>query len=127
MGEIPTALGLVFPQMAYIKINPWLDRSYVFYGDKDGIYMLWFLKALFNELTDVATFFVIAKVAYQFSYRLFLIAWIFFGYQVFDAVMLWVNYKTSYWMYWVLNAVIIAGVVIIFLPEKKRAIVKSIK
>jgi hypothetical protein len=126
LGEVASILEKIYPGIAFIKVNPWIDGDYVFYGDKEGIYLHWFIKYCCNEMQDIIFFFVLAKAAYQFSFKLFLISWVFFGYHVIDAFMLLYNYKTSHWIYWLLNGCIVIGVVLIIRPEKKQGKLRSI-
>ena len=72
------------------------------------------------------TFFVLAKIAYRYNFRLFLIGCIFFLYHVVDWFMMWYDYKTSQLFYWFLNGAIVLSIIALFIPEKKQGVVKSI-
>lgn len=125
MTELGSVLYLIYRPLVW-KIDPFLSPSYEFPGG-EGIDLYWWVKWVTDDMLWCITFFVMAKVAYQVSYRLFLVAWTFFCYHVIDHFMLWWNYKTSYWLYWFLAAAIVATICLLFAPEKKQAIVKSLK
>lgn len=127
LTEASTLLYLFFPEIDQIKVNPWLDKNYVFYGDPAGINLKWFIKYMTDDILLTVTFFVVAKVSYQYSYRLFLVGSTFFIYHLIDTFMLWYNYKTSDWIYWLLNAIICTSIVWLFIPERKQGMLKSME
>lgn len=108
-----------------IYVHPFLSPNYQWHDPK-GIDLFWFAKYMSEDFLLCIIFFVMARIAYQYSFRLFLIGVIFFFYHVFDLWMLLWNFKTSYWLYMVLYVVIILCIVSLFAPEKKQGIVKSI-
>lgn len=109
-----------------VYVQPFLSPSYKWY-DPNGIDLHWFIKYVTTDLLFCMTFFVLAKIAYRFSFRLFLIGITWFLYHCFDLFMLWWNFKTSYWLYLITYVAITATIVSLFVPEKRQAIVKSIK
>lgn len=128
-GHLLTEMGSVFylmykPTIYYI--NPFLSPTYEFSNPK-GIDLYWWIKYVTEDLLWCVTFFVLAKVAYQYSFRLFMVASIFFAYHVVDGFMLWWNYKTSYWLYWVLYGAVILCILSLFAPEKRQGILKSLQ
>jgi hypothetical protein len=129
VGHLLTELGSVLYLINRPKswrIDPFLSPWYEFPGGQ-GIDVYWWIKWVTDDLLWCITFFTLAKVSYQFSFRLFLVACIFFLYHVIDSFMLWWNYKTSYWLYWVMIAAVILTIISLFMPEKKQAIIKSLK
>lgn len=106
-------------------IHPFLSPYYTWYDPK-GIDFYWWLKYVTTDLLFCIVFFVLAKVAAQYSFKLFLIGLIWFLYHVFDFVMLLWNFKTSYWLYAVTYVAISACIVCLFLSERKQGVVKSL-
>lgn len=125
LTELGSILYLVYRPQAW-RIDPFLDSDYEFPGG-EGIDLYWWIKWVTDDLLWCITYFVLAKIAYQYSFRLFLIGSIFFLYHVIDHFMLWWNYKTSYWLYWIMLAAIIGTIASLFAPEKKQAIIKSLQ
>lgn len=70
--------------------------------------------------------FVLCRIAEKYSFRMFTIAGLWFMYHIFDAFMLWYNYRQSEWTYIVAVSLITATTVLLFLPERKTGQVKSI-
>lgn len=127
LTEASTLLEYFFPDVANQKVNPWLDKSYVFYGDKEGIPLKWFIKYLTDDVLWVIVFFCLSVIGYQYSYRMFLVGCVFFVYHLFDTFMLLYNYKTFKWLHWAWIIAVIVSIIFVLLPEKKQAIVKSIR
>lgn len=128
-GHLLTELGSVLYLINRPKtwhIDPFLSPSYEFPGG-EGIDLYWWIKWVTDDLLWCITFFVLAKIAYQVSFRLFLVGSVFFLYHAIDHFMLWWNYKTSYWMYWVMITAVIATIASLFMPEKKQGIIKSLQ
>lgn len=124
LTELGSVLYLIYRPKAW-TIDPFLSPSYEFPGGK-GIDLYWWIKWVTDDMLWCITFFVLAKVAYQYSFRLFLVGCIFFMYHLIDHFMLWWNYKTSYWLYWILIVASILSVMALFRPEKKQGIIKSL-
>lgn len=101
--------------------SPWYEYPY-----KEGISIYHWIQMNAVEFNICTLCFVFAKAAKQYSYRLFLVAIIFFAYHVIDWAMMWWDYKTSVIFYWFLNAAILLALISLFAPEKKQGIVKSI-
>lgn len=126
--------GHCITELASILNNIWPDvmnkKVYWFFEDKKDLQpmeLYWYIKSTTDDLLWCITFFVLTKIAYQYSFKLFIVGSIFFLYHFIDAVMFWVNYKTSYWLYWSLLATIVLSIVFLILPlEKQKAIYKSI-
>lgn len=110
-------------------INPFLSKSYHFPSYNDSppgkIMRVWWIKYVCNDLYRVMIFFVLTAIALRVSWLLARVAGIFFLYTVVDHVLLWVNYRSSSWQYLVINIAMVLAAISLFLPEKKRAIVRS--
>lgn len=114
-----------------IYFDPFLDPNYSFPeepGRPDGtINLYWWVKYISDDFLWCITFFVMAKIAVMFSYRMFIVACVFFAYHVFDiANFLW-NFKQYPWIYAAVYSAAILAIVGLFMPEKKRAIIKSLQ
>lgn len=127
LGFAASIVYRIWPESDSIKFNPWLDKSYVFFKDPEGIPVKWFIKAMSTEIQEVILFFVVAKVAQRLSLKLFATFFVLFFYNLFDAVMLWVNYKTSDLSYYVFIIVGFISVISLFFPERKTAVIKSME
>lgn len=116
-----------WPDFANKIIRPIQSNSFhpKWYVD-DGIYMSWWIKMNCDDLVWIMTFMMMATVALKYSEKLFFICFLFFGYHVLDYFMLWWDYKTSHWVYWILNGLIAISVIILIVPIKdKTAIIKK--
>lgn len=109
-----------------VYIDPFLSPSYKWYDEK-GISAYWWIQNNCVEFLWCVTFFVLAKVAYQYSFRLFLVGCVFFLYHVIDWFMMWWDYKTSNLFYYFLNGAIILAILSLFVPEKRQAVLKSLQ
>lgn len=109
-----------------VYIDPFWSPDYKWF-DQKGISFYHWVQMNCVEFLWCTTFFVLAKVAYKYSFRLFLIGCVFFIYHVIDWFMLWWDYKTSYLFYWFLNGAIVMAIVSLFAPEKKQGIIKSLR
>jgi hypothetical protein len=123
VGHVSTEAGAIlhkfYDELYLIKINPWLDKSYVFYGDKQGISIIWWVKECCNDFLYICTYFVVSISAAAYSFRLFRVAGLFFIYHVISHFLLWYNFRTTYEVYWLLNITIIACIVAMFIPDRK--------
>lgn len=116
------------PEVIYIK--PFLSRSYVFpsYGDAPPghISLFWYCTYLSTDVLWCITFFVMAKIAKQYSFQLFMVASLFFLYHVFDTFMFLYNFKSYTWLYILVHITAALALVAMFIPDKKQAIFKSL-
>lgn len=128
-GHLLTEAGTVSYKLSGgepVYVNPFLSPSYKWYDPK-GIDLHWFIKYVTTDFLFCLAFFVLAKVAYRFSFRLFLVGFIWFVYHCIDLFMLWWDFKTSYWLYIVMYAAVTGTIISLFVPEKQQAIIKSLK
>lgn len=127
LTEASTVLEYFYPVVADTKINPWFNGDYVFYNDPEGIPLKWFIKYLTDDLLWVIVFFCFSVIGYQYSYRMFLVGCVFVVYHLFDTFMLFYNYKTSKGLHWALIAAVVISIIFVLMPDKKQAVVKSIR
>jgi hypothetical protein len=128
--ETAELLEKFYPADMSVHINPFWDSSYKFpvcYGCKPGIQLKWWIKYVCDDLLYIIYSFCAAYVAGKMSRRLFKICGLFFGYHVIDHILLWYNYRSVGWYYWILAAVMVFWILFILVPEQKQAILKSMK
>lgn len=124
--ETAELLELFFPADVNVSVNPFWDKNYQF-PIKEGIVLKWWIKYVCDDLLYIIYSFSAAYVAGKMSRRLFKICGLFFGYHVIDHILLWYNYRSVGWYYWILAAVMAFWILFILLPEQKQAILKSMK
>lgn len=130
LTEVGSGLWLIFrPEIFYI--DPFPDPNYVFpspEGTPPGkIDLYWYLKYLSDDFLWCVTYFVMAQVAKMYSRRLFLIACVFFAFHFLDFLMNIWNFKSYHWLYIVLYTAIGVALIYLFRPDKKQAVIKSLK
>lgn len=113
----------IWEESATIKATLFIDNSSV----PDGLSILWYIKYLSDDLLWVITYICFARIAYQYSLKMFLIISIFTIYHIIDMAMFCINFKSSRWLYLVLMGLDIIALIIIFLPIKNKAKVISIE
>lgn len=120
---IHTWIYFVYPESANITVD-WFIKN----GTK-GINLLWWIKGIGDIFKWVIIYFVLAKVAKEYSKRLYYIAFImcvksflFIGTFIYD-------YSQSQFAQWLSGTGAIVAIVLssIQIKEKRQAIVKSIK
>lgn len=117
-----------WPQLGAVYVQPFLKPGYVWPHDPAGIPLLWWIKYNTDYLLLVIVFSVLAKVAYWYNYRLFLVAAVFLFYHLLDYFMLWWDYNQTHSVYWVSLLLIIFAILVIVKPVKnKPAIIKQMK
>lgn len=109
-----------------LHIHPFWSKTYKWY-DVKGISAYHWLQMNCIEFLWCATFFILAKIAYLYSFRIFLVGCIFFLYHIIDWFMLWYDYKTSVLFYYFLNAAVLIAIIMLFVPDKRQAIIKSMQ
>lgn len=117
------------PEIKYVK--PWLSNSYSFperQGEPDNhISLYWWVTYNCLDILWCIVFFVMARLAFMYSFQLFLVSCIFFLYHCFDYFMLWYNFKSWGWSYKIAHVATFLAVVSLFIPDRKQAIIKSLK
>lgn len=114
----------IYKDYETIYVMPFLSPSY-HWPYENGISLYHWIQMNCTELLWCITFFVLAKVAHKYSYKLFLVGCIFFVYHVADYFMMWWDFKTSVLFYYFLNGAILVAIACLFIPEKKRGNVVS--
>lgn len=113
----------IWEESANIKALWFIDNSSV----PDGLSVLWYIKYMSDDILWVTTYMCFARVAYQYSLKIFLIVSIFVLYHLLDTIMFFVNFKSSHWLYIVLLGMNAAALVLVFLPMKPKAKVVSME
>lgn len=133
LGHLSTELASGMEYLYEGKIfyvSPFFDPTYKFpeaKGTPEGtINLYWYIKYLTDDFLWCVTFFVMAQIAKMYSFRIFLVACIFFVYHIFDLVMCVWNFKSYHWLY--AGVYVAAGfsIIALFIPEKRQGILKSI-
>lgn len=124
--SIAARAAKIWPELKTTNIKPFIRKSYEF-PIKEGINVLWWIKYCCEDFLWIITMFCFAKVSYIVSFRLFLVCCVFFIYHLVDGFMLWYDYKTSSGLYWLLDIACFLSVLLLFFPDKKTAIIKSMK
>lgn len=128
--EIAPTLEKIHPKYANEYIDPFWSSKYEFpviKGQPEGIQRKWWIKYCSNDFYRIIVFFVLTIIALQYSFLLGRIAAIFFLYQVIDHLLLWYNYRSTEWHYYLINGAIVLAIVFLFIPEKEKAKVVSLK
>lgn len=122
ISMIHTGIYWAYPESANITVD-W------FIKDMPGINVLWWIKGITDILKWVIIYFVLAKVAKEYSRRLYYISvlmcvksFLFIGTFVYD-------YSQSQFAQWVsgTGAIVVIVLSSVQIKEKKQAVVKSIK
>lgn len=88
--------------------------------------VVYYAKFMADDLLFCISFYVLAQIAYEYSIKIFWIAWVYFIYHVIDSFMFWWDYKTNYSLYYFLLAAVVVSTIILILPLKqKKSIYKS--
>jgi len=127
-GHLLLESGALFQKIKdykQIQVRPILHPPSEGWYDKYGLSLYHWIQLNCIEFLWCLTFFVLAKIAHRYNFRLFLIGCIFFVYHVIDYFMMWWDYKTSTLFYYFLNGAIVLSIIALFIPEKKTGIVKS--
>lgn len=124
--EFGELLEKLFPEYAEMRIDPFWDSSYEFPGGQ-GIPLKWWVYYVSNDFLWVVVMFALTIVSGQYSFRLFRVCFIFFLYHIFDHLLMWYNYRSTHWVYWLMGIFYTAAVISMFFPEKKTAVIKSME
>ncbi len=118
--ELATILGRKFVYLQTLMIKP-------FWGSKEEIAFLWYIKFMSEELLWCVTMFVLCKISYQYSFRFFTLSCVFFLYHLIDMTMFFYDFKRSYNAYMVLMIMMIAGIIALVWPYKKKCSEGNVK
>jgi len=89
--------------------------------------VLWYLKGITDDLLMCIVFYILSQISKLISRRLFYIFSIFFVYYIFNVVMFVINYKQWRFMFHIAFIFIIAALIQLVWPMKKRGQVKELK
>lgn len=115
LTELHSIVDAIWPEFAQRKHDLFLSPSFHM-----QLSVQWYLKFAFDDLFLIVLAFVGAKVAARYSYRLFLVMWVIFGYFVFDLISFFWNYKSSFRAYWAVLAFAVIGIILLIWPRKKK-------
>lgn len=94
LSEVPSLFCEINEKWACQKVNPFLKPG--FNGEME---LVWYLKFLFMEISDIATFYCFAKIAGFYSNTLFLILVVILGYHIVDLIMYVWDFKTNHYLF----------------------------
>lgn len=120
LTEAHSFLQHFYPETLRLEYSFWLSPSFGVFN----LSVIWYIKMLFENLLIVILFFVIIKLRYGFSRKMFLIFILNAGYHAFDFISFIWNYKNNYISYWIVLAIMtISELIIIFGNQNKLKIV----
>lgn len=122
--EFPVWYYYLYKYQAMRIINPFLDPSY---KSNYQWTITWWWKSCANDLKNIILLATVSYAIWPYSRRLGSMFLCYCFYHVLDNLMLWWNYRTSEWVYIVENSCNILCLLMLFLPDKNRAVVRSIK
>lgn len=125
LNELSPLAQRVDSSLKDVYVDPFIN--YHWPHDERGINILWWIKYCTDDFSWIIVMFVLCRVAAKYSFRMFTIAGLWFLYHIIDAFMLWYNYRTGHYVYWILVPVIAGCIVALFIPERKTGQVKSMK
>lgn len=89
------------------------------------INILWWVKLTVDHIMQIVLYFIMAKIANQYSKKLFLIICVYFFYHFIDLLLYFYNYSQTVWVYWSLLACTIGATIILIRPIKEGGVYKS--
>ena len=84
----------------------------------------WYIKFFTESVLWISTFYVLAKVSYQYSTALFLVAVIFFFYHIFDCLLFWWNFRQNHLFYAFLLWAAIVMIIQAIYPFRQETLAK---
>lgn len=112
--NISSVIYVFWPETAKIEYILWLDK-----GHKQKLSVLWYIFELSNILNDFIWTFVLSKVAYKVSYRLFHVSLVFMAYRVTQFYFYVWNRNTTVWSNYIVYLFMALVLIYIFLPERQ--------
>lgn len=109
----------LWPEINAINLDLFWSSSF-----KLKISLHWWIKYLCDDFFIVICFFVMAKISYQYSVRIYMICLVYFLYHIADSICFMYNYKQDRTIYSILLYCSIASTLILISPEKKMHLVK---
>lgn len=84
----------ICPEWCKIKedifLSPWFNMK---------MERVWYVQFGGQGLSDLITYYVMAKIAVKFSDVLFVVCLIFFGYHLIDVIMFWYDFNGQFYIY----------------------------
>lgn len=119
-GHIMTELhGFAFrlwPEINSLKVDLFWSSTY----HNKEVSVQWYIKMLLDDFLYVILLFVMAKIALEYSVKLYLICIIYMLYHVADILNFMYNYKQSWNNYLALLYFSTAATVILILPAREK-------
>lgn len=123
LTELHSFVMAAYPETLNMQMDLFL-RYTLFGVEVQKMTPIWFFKMLTENLLYLVIFFVISQLRAGFSQKMFYIFCINVLYHSFDFVSFVWNYKSNYYSYWAMMALItVSQLMIIFTkPKKMRAV-----
>lgn len=115
LTELHSIVSFINQPLAYTEMDLFFNPSFHY-----KLMFEWYIKTTFDDMFFISFSFVAAKVCVQYSYKLFLICWIVFGYWCIDLILFWWNYKLGYFQFYVLITAMILGLSFLIYADEKR-------
>jgi hypothetical protein len=115
LTEVHGIIYDIYPKINTINLDLFWKKNFHF-----DLSLHWWIKDLCDSMLLIIVFFVMAKIAYQYSYTLFLISVIYMIYHVIDLCLFMYNYKQTKEIYWVLLAATIASTGLLIFHKRKK-------
>jgi hypothetical protein len=124
--EFGELLEHLFTGISNKYIDPFLDPNYKF-PIPEGIQLKWWVKYVCDDFLLITCFFALTVISYKVSWRLFRVSFVFFVYHLLDHFLLWWNYRSSHWVYWIMGFSYIVAILVIFIPVRNQGKLKSME
>lgn len=103
-----------WPQIDDVKLDLFWSSSF-----KMKLSLHWWLKDLGDDAFMIVVFYLMARIAYQYSIKLYFICLIYMLYHIADALCFMYNYKQDRAVYWALFYSSALAVLILIWPNEK--------
>lgn len=117
MSETHGVLYDIWPEIDIKKVDLFWSSSY-----KYAISIHWYIKMLFDDLFVVVCFYVMAKIAAQYSFKLFAICSVYMVYHIVDVICFLYNYKQTTEIYYALVICSSVSTIVLITPNKMKIV-----
>lgn len=123
LTEVASILAHIAPHWSLVKVDWFWSPNFHMQMERQ-----WYIKYFGDSLLWIITYYIMAKIAAQFSNALFIVAFIFWGYHVLDGFFFWWDFNSDFYIY--LDLLWTAGVLVKYAifpyKEEKFAKIKSL-
>jgi hypothetical protein len=115
LSEAHSILREINQKLAYTEMDLFIKKDFHY-----SIILEWYIKTTFDDFLFISAMFAAAHACYQYSYKLFLIFCVLFGYGCMDLFLFWYNYKIDNKIFWVGSICFILFILFLVLPIENR-------